>query len=156
MNKERKVIEPNAIVVFDGDANASKLNALLKDFQGDVIINGNLHINEHLNVICNLYVVENIICGNNNIINIIGNLYCDGDIDCFDIFTSENLFCNSINSMEIKVGGDFLCKESIEAYGYIVTVAGDLESNTVEAENLYVLGKLHATGRVEADSISVG
>jgi len=38
MNKERKVIEPNAIVVFDGDVYASKLNELFQHFEGDIII----------------------------------------------------------------------------------------------------------------------
>jgi len=156
MNKERKVIETNAIVVFDEDVRSSKLNGLLKDFQGHVIINGNLYIDGYLNVRCNLYVAENINCSYDSNIHIIGNLYCDGDIDCFDIFTSENLFCNSINSADIKVGGNLLCENAIEAYGYVVTVAGDLECNTAEMENLYVLGKMHVKGRIEADSIMVG
>ena len=38
MNKERKLIEPNAIIIFDRDVNSSELENLPADFKGDIII----------------------------------------------------------------------------------------------------------------------
>lgn len=156
MNKERNVIETNAIVVFDRDVNASKLNEFFQDFQGVVIINGNLFLDESLNLTCDLYVAKSIdsqYCKN---IHIIGNLYCEGLIDCYDIFVSESLFCGEINSNDITVGEDFLCTDDIMAYGNVITVAGDLECSNIETGNIYVLGKLTVENAMSAEEVKIG
>jgi len=156
MKQERKVIEQNAIVVFDGDVNASKLNILLEEFQGVVIINGKLFLDESLNLTCDLHVAESIDSQYNKNIHIEGNLYCEGLIDCYDIFVSESLFCGEINSTDITVGEDFLCTDDIMAYGNVITVAGDLECSNIETGNIYVLGRLTVENAMSAETVKIG
>lgn len=157
MKEERKVIETNAIVVFNGDVNASKLNELFQDFQGDVIINGSLLIDENLEIACNLYVVDDINSEYDKKIHIAGNLYCDGDVDCYDIYVEESFFCTSINSCNINVVEDFCCEDDIEAYGYDINVGGDFFcKGKVEADFVNIYKIMHLSGEIQVREIAVG
>lgn len=162
MKKERKVIEPNAIVYFDGDVDVPKLNHLFQDFQGDIIINGNLLLKEEgLIVQCNnLYVMGNIVVFGAGIngIWVDGNLYVGGDIDCCDMNINGVCECmGSIDSYEINVAEDLYVKAGIITNGYDINVGGDFTcENEIEAANIVVLSKMHVTDTVEAYSISVG
>jgi len=162
MNKERKVIEPNAIVVFDGDVNASKLNQLFQNFQGDIIITGNLIIDEEkLSIQCdNLFVMEKIDLSNyaNTGICLDGNLYVEKFIDCSHIEVNGCIYCSgSIDSFNINVAEDLYVKGNIDTNGYDINVGGNLIcKNEVDAAEITVLGKISVTSRIQADSISVG
>ena len=146
MNKERKPIESNAIVVFNEDITASELIKLIEDFNGDVVVNGTLFLDDHITMKCNLYVsnIENMAFGgcvincerdlycfgdiNNPLqINVRGILWCKGNIDCRGIHVNEGLYCNS----------------NIIAYHHNVIVAGDFECNSIESAKLSVWGTMN-------------
>ncbi len=134
VNKERKVIESNAIIIFDRDVNSSELANLPADFQGDIVINGMLFVEEELFIKCdNLYADRVQSIGHN--INIIGNLYVKDAIDIFAIEVNGSICCNEdfdsanvavaedicvigdadVNGNDIFVGGDFICKGAIKS-----------------------------------------
>ena len=157
MKKERKVIEQNAIVVFDGDVNTSKLNELFQDFLGDIIIFGSITQNEEsLSIKCdNLYVMGRLSC-----IDVIvgGNLYVEGDIDCCDIKVNGCICCSGlIDSFEINVAEDLYAKGYIITNGYDINVGGELIcDDAIEAAEIVVLQRMRMKGMIKADSISVG
>lgn len=160
MNEERKVIDSNTIVVFEEPTTytyASKLNEILKDFYGDVVINGDLYLDEDLCLKCNLHVTEEIECGNKEGINIQGDLECWGYMDTYKIFVGGYLYCgDEINSTDIKVGESLWCKDGIDANGSDITVAGDFECKSVAAEKIYVLGKVKVENAIDADGLEIG
>ena len=91
MNTERKIIEPNAIIVIDKIVKASELNALTQDFEGDVVITKKLILDKDVDISCNLHVIGGIarktpISEPN--ININGDFYCYGEIHCNNINVS--------------------------------------------------------------------
>lgn len=156
MNKERKVTQPNAVVVFNRDVRASELNALPKDFHGDVIVSRDLILDEHLHVKCTLYVLESIIRirkgASEYNITIEGDLYCYCGIDCYNIYVQGLLYCEGkIDATNIEVIENLCCNDSIEAYSYSIIVAGDLECLGIEAENVHALGKIDIKGSISID-----
>lgn len=158
MNEERKVIDSNAIVVFEQPTiYASKLNELLKDFYGDVVINGDLYLDEKLCLKCDLYVIDGIECKSAEGINIQGDLECCGYMDTYEIFVGGCLYCEGeINSTDIKVGENLLCEDQIETNGCYITVAGDFECKSVEAGKIYVLGRVKVENVIEAERLEIG
>jgi len=161
MNKERKVIEPNAIIVFDRNVKASELNLIAKDFNGDVIITKKLMIDSDLNIEYNLHVISDIMCRSKMFehnINIKGDLYCYGKISCHDINVWQNFYCEDIiYSTDIKVGGDMCSNNTIHAYGHKIVVAGNLNCEGIVAEDVAVLGRLNIQGTISASkSIKIG
>lgn len=161
MKKERKVIEPNAIIVFDRNINVKALNAIPKDFKGDVIVNGDLNLDDDSLIMSgNLYVKGNIIADNfkhYRTIDIKGDLYCCGKIDVYDIDVSGTLCCMGvIDSASVKVSENLYCKDKIDALGYSINVAGDFECFAFYAQTVNVLGKIRVKGLSSADVINVG
>lgn len=159
MNKERKVINPKAIIVFDKDVHASELNKITH--RGKIVINKKLIIDADLNMENTIFVMGNIIYKSliyDYSINVKGSLYCYGHVNCHNINVSSHLYCeDGICSKNIKVRENFWCNNKINAYGGDVTVAGDLECmHEVEADCISVLGSMHIHGRVDANKINVG
>jgi len=162
MNKERKVIEPNAIVVFEGDVYASKLNELFQHFEGDIIINGDLILEGmHVFIQCdNLYVMGNMpytnACGTDFYLK--GNLYIKGYIDCGKINVNGSVYCEHyIDALEINISEDLYAKGDIDATSYDINVGGELVcKDEVEASEIIVLKKIYVRNKIYADSISVG
>ena len=150
MNKERKVIEPNAIIVFDRDVNSSELVKLPEDFKGEIVINGSLVCDRKLSIQCgNLYA--NRVYSDEPSINIIGNLYTSGNVDVHDITVNGSIYSKGdIDVGAIKVNGSIYCKGDLNSED--VTVAEDLE---VECEiegnhwNSYVGGNFICKGSIE-------
>ena len=162
MNKERKVIESNAIVVFDRNVYANELNEFFKEFKGDIIINGDLIFDVDLIIQCdNLYVIGEITLMLTLLwpdILVEGNMYVYGDIDCYKINVNGSICCmKRINSFEINVSENVYAKDGIGTNGYDINVGGDLVcEDDIKAAEIIVLQKMYVTGTIEADSISVG
>lgn len=149
MQKERKVIESNAVIVFDRDVNASELNMLTKEFSGDIVILEELLINENLHVKNNLHIMRDIVCYSENEINVDGDLQCYSEIGGYNIWVSGCLYCKgTISSDNINVGESFCCENRIEAYGGKITVMGDFECHGVKAKTVTVLGRIAMEGSV--------
>ena len=144
-------INPNAIIVFDGNVKASQLDAL-KYFRGDVVIHKHLIVDGDLSLRCNLYVFGKIFKKkilNEHNISINGNLYCNGEMTCNDIDVHGNLFCEGdIYSQDIKVGGDFVCYGKVDAYNHYVVVAGDIISSGLVAQRVEYLGDVNVDGLI--------
>lgn len=153
MNKERKVIEPNAIVVFDRDVRTSELNALFKDFHGDIVINGVLLLyEENLCISCdNLYVeyiAESYGPGYPEI-KMKGNLYVNGDCGTYDIKVNGSVYCQgNVSSTNIDIAEDFFVEGDVDAYNKDVHVGGDFtcEGSIESVDSLKVLGKFKVDG----------
>ena len=157
MNKERKVIDPNAVVFFDRDVTATELNSYRELLHGDVVIWGDLDVDTDLNIDCNVYVIGVVKAPYNNTINIQGDLYCEGPIDGWDINVSGDLYCEGIiNSTDIKVGENLYCGMDIQAMNSKVAVAGELECFKIDADEICVLNKLMVKEQVSADVVEVG
>ena len=159
MNEERNVSEP--IVVFNKNVRTSELNELFKEFQGDIIVNGNLILNEKKLVIkCdNLYVTGGISMSiNNTDVCVIGNLYVGDDIDCCNINVNGSICCTGcISSLEIDIAEDLYCENGIDTCGYDMNVGGEVVCNDdIAAAEIVVLKKIYVKSTIEADSISVG
>lgn len=142
MKKERKVIDSNAIIVFDRTISATELNEALENFHGDVVIKGDLLLNDDLNVGCNLFV-EGVIdaCDKITSINIIGDLLVHAT-NCHKITVSGDLFCIEmkkkyckveIKSEDICVGGTLYCKGNIIAKN--IEVGASLECENIKKYN---------------------
>ena len=60
MDRERKAINLNSTILFDRDVKSRELATVIpKYFQGDIIINGELNIEDDFSIQCdNLYVVK--------------------------------------------------------------------------------------------------
>ena len=162
-SKERKVINHNPVVVFNRCVEASELNELFQNFQGDIVINGCLMLDEEELVIqCDNLYVSSCICANLNntkillegnlyvedyiychSINVNGSLCCNNDINCKSINVNGSLYCNDTikNCVDIKVTENLCCNKIDIQYGYLI-VAGDIEVSCLDAKTVNVFGKM--------------
>lgn len=151
MNK-RKEIGTNSIIVFDKVVKASKLNSLIKDFCGDVIITKKLIIDKKIDVVCNLHVIGGVVRKypiSDFDININGDFYCYGEMHCHNIKVSGCFYSqNIIYSRNIKVGEDFLCNNKVDAFGCDIIVAGNFECNDIVAGKVECLGQIKIKGSI--------
>ena len=148
----RKIIESNAVIVFDRNVKASELNKLLEGFWGDVVITKKLIVDKKVDIAVNLYVIGGITRKSPIIedsINIDGDLYSYGEVHCNDINVSGTFYSEKIvYSGAIKVGEHLLCNDKIDAYNCDVIVAGDIECYGIMARKVYYLGKTDIQGKV--------
>ena len=158
MNKERQVIEPNAIIIFDGDVNSIELEKLPKGFQGDIVIKGMLVFEENLSIECdNLYV--DVLCGGESDTYIKGNVFTSGDAYLHNTVINGSLYCKgNLCSTEsnIAIGEDLVVREQIEAFLANISVGGNLKCNSIkEANSIEVLGEFEVTETVNANHIHI-
>lgn len=157
MNKEQKVIDPNAVVVFDRDVTATELNSYRELLHGDVVIWGDLNVDTDLDISCNVYVIGMVEAVYQKTINIKGDLDCESSIDCYDIEVSGSIWCDGvINSKDIRVGENLYCEMDIQAMDSNVIVVGELECFRIDANEIYILNKLRVKEAIEADIVEVG
>lgn len=164
MNKERKVISRDAIVVFDRYVRASELNALFNDFHGDIVINGGLLLYEDdLCINCdNLYVecIELIDGCAYPGIRMKGNLYVNGDCEAYDIEVNGSVYCQgNFESTEIDIAEDFFVKGEVDAYNSHIHMGGEFIclSSVKNVRSLWVLDKYDIKGSmIEVYDIRVG
>ena len=164
MDKERKTIGLDSTIIFKRNVKSSELTAIIpQNFQGDIIINGNLDIKEDLCIRCNnlyavnvisecasiyvegnLYSIEDLWCDN---LKVNGSFYCEGKVDSMDILVSQDFIAKSLetNGFEVTIGGDFICDnvESMES----ITVYGKTQTKCViMAEDIDLKGPIEALG----------
>ena len=164
MNKERKVIPRNAIVVFDRDVRTNELNALFKDFHGDIVINGGLLLyEEDLCINCDNLYVEGIgpISGFGYPgIRMKGNLYVNGDCDIYDIEVNGSVYCQgNFESTEIDIAEDFFVKGEVDSFRCHIHVGGEFicQSSVKNVRSLWTLDKYSIKGSMqEVYDIRVG
>ena len=161
MNKERMLIKPKAIVVFDKIVKASELNALTQGFDGDVIITKKLVIDQDLNVKCNLHVMGKVV-GKYPIsefdIKINGDLYCYGEISCDNIKVSGYFYAEkAIYCKDLKVGENFVCNAKVDAFGCDIIIVENFYCKGVIAKKIRVIGQMSVYGSISAsESIKIG
>lgn len=147
----RKIIESNAVIVFNRTVKASELNELLEGFGGDVVITKKLIVDKEINISVNLYVIGGITRKSPLVeerINIDGDLYSYGEVHCNDINVSGTFYSEKVvYSGAIKVGEHLLCDDKIDAYNCDVIVAGDIECYGIMARKVYYLGKTDIQGK---------
>ena len=156
----RKARDSEAIVFFCRDVTARELNDFPYDFRGDVVINGDLYLNENLEVLFNLYVMGDIWEGIEDIPSIMvnGDLNCYGYINSGNINVKGSLYCyNGIDSHYITVGDDLYCEDNIDSNSSSVTVGGDLIClGNLRATQIYIVGTMRAGGVEQCFDIKVG
>ena len=134
----------NAILVFDRDVEATELEPLLKDFEGDVIINGTLMIDDAIRITCDNLYVENIDSYVYCDVELIGNLIIRG-YGCFcNISVNGSIYSGGyINSHRINVAEDVHSRGGINAGGHDICVGGSLISNaSIKARSIKVLNDI--------------
>lgn len=160
MNKERKLNVSNKVVVFNRDVNAEELNALFEDFNGDIIINGELYVDRNLHIKCDNLYVTRLTTGTWTKIGfyiiIEGNLFVDGDIDCYDIEVNGSIYSNGeIDSLNIIIAEDFYAKR-LSANDREVAIGGDFECDKAEyIKDITVLGSTYVKSLIAAEHIDL-
>ena len=152
MNTERKIIEPNAVIVFDRVVKASELMKLTQCFWGDVVITKKLIVDKEIDISVNLHVVGSILrkspISEYNI-NINGDLFCYSEVHCNDINVSGSFYSERvIYSRNIKVGENLICNDKIDAFNCDIVVAGDLECYGVIAKSVRYFGQTNIKGSI--------
>lgn len=116
--QQQQVETSNTTVVFEGSVTERELNKLFKDYEGDIVINGMLTIFENpLSIKCNSLYASKIITMSRWLnAKIEGDVYIDGDIDCYRVDINGSLNCKgNVNSLDITVAENFCCEGSIDA-----------------------------------------
>lgn len=137
--KERKKI-PKCTVIFPKDVTVEELVTMFpKGFDGDIVILGDL-INSAPNsqntIYGNLYLVGgntnlDAICGSTgDQLTIIGDVYSQKAID--------------LCAIDLKIEGDFICKDEVDGFGSTITVSGNayIEEGIYNIERITVCGDL--------------
>lgn len=147
MKKERKVIESNATIFFDRDVNASELQNLPPNFEGNIIINGILEFDEEVTIKCdNLYA--KVVVSDKPTVHIEGNLYTKNDICVYDIKVNGSVYCgNDFMATDIIVAGDCITVCEHKEYCSSINVGGDFFCNgdIKYVDYIKVLGKFEGT-----------
>lgn len=155
MDKERKTIELNSAIVFNRDIKSSELAVIPEDFRGDIIINGELNIEDDFSIQCdNLYVVK--VTANGLDIHVEGNFYSIEDLWCYDLKVNGSVYCDAkVDSMNILVSQDFVAK-TLETNCSKVIIGGDFTCDNVESmESITVYGKTQTKCVILAEDIDL-
>ena len=153
-------IEP--VVIFEGNIKVTELEEFLPDdFEGDIVINGclivdeeghhiknNLHVtqiqDDSLHARLNLFIDGNL---QSDLVNNI-DIYVAGDwdsieINAWDVWVGGSLFSKgSIDCAHITVEENLICNGDIKTSAYPITVGGNLVCNAIlNAGEINVLGK---------------
>ena len=143
MKKERKVIGPNGIIVFDRDVPIEELMESCKNFYGDVIVNGNLYEAGEGDLCtaflpCSLLVYGNMIC--HRVLFVAGDyLYCEGKVDLYDIVVAGDVCFNSNSDVsDIDVLGEVELHGDVEM-NYGIIRANSIKTSTINIANCDML-----------------
>ena len=125
----------NPIVVFDKNVKASEIRGLFKDRDGDIIINGQLIVDDCSEepIICKKIYVNGIDVYANCDINVKGDIISRGNI-CLCNMTIEGSICclGNLNATKLNVEGNVYVSGNMRVY------------------------KLESSGEILAAKISVG
>lgn len=122
MKKERKVIEPNATIVFDRDVRYSELMELIpRGFEGTIIIHGELfadkeNYGENNAITCESIYADSIDSLASTDLIIYGNLISYGDIWTDYLYVTKDLICfGNLNTNILDSDGAILVIGKIDA-----------------------------------------
>lgn len=152
IDKERRLIETNTIVVFNSNVTASKLEELIKDFCGTVVVNGNLTLTKNLKIKGSLYVKGSVTEVDDENIEIEGDFYCYGSISCYKLKVHGFLYGkDDISSTGIAVGENLYCESCVDANDNEIDVFGNFESDSVQFSELTVLGTIRVNNTISIE-----
>lgn len=158
MKKERKVIEPNATIVFDRSVYASELQNLPPNFEGNIIINGVLEFDREITIKCdNLYA--KVVVSDEPTVHIEGNLYTEDDICVYNIEVNGSVYCgNNFMATDIIVAEDCITKGRHDKYCSSIEIGGTfICEKTIEYTTyIRVLGKFKGTINSRMTEICIG
>ena len=159
MYLERKDnIEENATIVFNCNVNEKNLSNFPKNFNGNIVIYGEIDVCDKICIPGNLFVKGDIYCetltvkGNFQLIgdiegniDVCGNCDIQGDIDAEIINIKEDFYYSGeyLKVENLFVNGDFSFT-GLNIYGNTVIVAGNCYgSSETFFENLQILGDIN-------------
>lgn len=150
MNEEQKVINRNAVVVFNCDVWKDWLMEIIPaDFEGDIVIHGKLQSDEDISISGSIF------CKGIKAVSIkvAGNLSCEGDIEG-NINVGGYLSCEgNINSEDINVGGCLSCEGDIESCD--INVGEKLScGGYINSGDIYVAEDIICEGDIDSWCIS--
>lgn len=144
MSKERNKNYSNTVIMFHGDVTEYDLKSIPDDFDGDIIVSGDVIIHsKNFNIPYSLWIYGALFSEYS--INIIGDVFCSSTINIFlgGIRVLGDLYCGHgvAATEQINVGGTFLAKSSI--FATVINVGGDFfyKANKVWANEINVLGE---------------
>lgn len=150
MNKERKLISQDEKLVFDRNIKTSELNSLIKEFCREVVITGDLVIDQKFNSNCNMHVKGKVIhkgIWNEYPFCVKGDLYCESEVSCLNIEVAGSFYCEGdILCRDIRVEKNFQCNRQINAFGHTVIVKGNLKCSGIQAKELLYSGVIDIHG----------
>ena len=150
-----KAREPS--VVFDRDIETTELK-IFKGFKGDIIVNGNMMVDDDTIIECdNLYVAGGIDTYAACNISVTGNLIVAENICTCNIKVNGSIVCwGDILTSKIDVRDDVYVEGDLNAQSNDLSIGGSLEcKSAVIARNIRVLKKMKVENLVEGH-ISVG
>ena len=157
MNKEQISSKSVSTVFFPGDSTNEDLAIISSDFQGDVVVCGDLMLQDDLSISCRLWVMGNIysaknsrnmflirdyITGKGNL-SVDGDVFCYGYINCGNIAVTGTLYCYVGTCTE----GNIRC-ENFTTYG-VSHIGGNMETKCLRISG----GDVYVFGNIVSDSI---
>lgn len=158
------------IVVFNGNVEGHRLPAIPPDFEGDIVVNGDISVDKHIILPkARLWVSGSILIeGDLEICSVIAeeidcynltaqDVYCYGEMDTANIIVGGNCTCIGIirQCNIVDVLDDFTCQE-VDSSEYIF-VGGNLTVNNGDctADDLIVHGNVNVSDNIEALNVTV-
>ena len=143
MKQQRKLIDTTPIVVFDSDVSPSDLRLFPKEFLGDIVINGDLYLDDNIELSCKHLYANSIISYGVNC-NITGNVMCQKRIDAHNLKVDGNIIAEDIESLCTISTGDIICEtitcdaikvlSELKAFQYV-----DARGGTVHVHSLALI-----------------
>lgn len=134
MNKER-----TSVLILEGEITDAQIAKIPKDFQGDIVVNGDIICDERC--------------------EILGSLWLNGNVDVAYLKVNGDLFgeegINIVTAHGVDVSGDVVLKNC-----YInvtdINVGGDFEgSRYINSTCINVYGKFKFDGRIDLNSYEI-
>ena len=143
MKQQRKLIDTTPIVIFNSDVSPSVLRLFPKNFCGDIVINGDLYLDDDIELSCKHLYANSIISYGVNC-NITGNVICKKRIHVNNLKVDGNIIAEDIEALCAISTGDIICEtitcdaikvlSELKAYQYI-----DARGGTVHVHSLALI-----------------
>lgn len=136
MNKER-----TAVLILEGTITNKQIAKIPKDFQGDIVVNGN------------------IVCTEN--CEIPGSLWLNGNVEVPYLKVNGDLFCQDgiiiiTTSKGIDVLGDFVLKENCHIDTQEINVCGDFEGHgKITSKDINVYDEFRFEGEIDPNGYEI-
>lgn len=143
MKHQRKNIDNTPIIVFDSDVSPSDLKLFPKDFWGDIVITGDLYLDDDIELSCKHLYANSIISYGVNC-NISGNVMCNKKIDAHNLKVDGNIIAEDIQALCTISTGNIICEtitcdaikvlSELKAYQYV-----DARGGTIHVHSLALI-----------------